>query len=410
MLPALHQSTGTAVFEPALPAEERSGMAKKAEETPPREELFYQRAKVGPMVKLPLWRNKLVWFIVLLMIVPVGCILYPLLRKKRENSNRDLRRKEFGRIKAELISNIHHAEEVERILRSDVVPFIMPGAAPEEVAEKMTDPELKSLFEECGKSGFMPGSSSAGISLAPGLLKKLLKLLKASLVILFAVIPLYGDDFNADFDSGNYDKAIETYRKYVNGNEVSVNMLYNLGGAYFRKGDLPMARYCFLLAHRIAPRDHEIAENLALVNRKLMQEEENKGFISAVVGFFRPDEYMLGAAFAVALLCIALNFRKKIGKIALLWIATAAVLIFTFSVTLLAVQYTWLYSPRNGILIGREIPLKTLPAEGAGHVSSTLTGGGNARFVEERGKWLRIRANGKEGWIDSSQFKKLNLF
>jgi hypothetical protein len=143
--------------------------------------------------------------------------------------------------------------------------------------------------------------------------------------------------------------------------------------------------------------------------RKLLQEEEPHGVLYELCHSLRPDDYMLLAAVAAVGLFLTGLFRKKLGKIAVLWITAGCILLLTASGTLLVVQYTTTYSPRFGVLIGKEIPLKSLPADGSGHVEATLPGGSDAWIIEERGKWLRIRANGKEGWIERSGIKKLDL-
>ena len=72
-------------------------------------------------------------------------------------------------------------------------------------------------------------------------------------------------------------------------------------------------------------------------------------------------------------------------------------------------QYNGPYSPDRAVLVGREVQLKTLPADGAGHVEATLAGGTDARIVETRDKWVRILANGKDGWVSKDAVRKLDV-
>ena len=408
VLPALVKAPQSAVFDTA-PADSKK-TETSVEKTPEiREELFYQRSAAGTPVKLPLWKNKLFALILLLIVIPgtaLGCVLW---RNRKKDPEKELRQKELERIANALKQNLYRPEELERLLRSDVASFLSPGATPAEIAENLEDDELKEAFEKCGQNSFMPGIESSGISLSPAALRKLLKILKAALVYAVAFLPLYGDDFNAAFDKGDYDKAIAQYEKYITPEKVSVNMLYNLGNACFRQGNLPLARYCLLKAHLLAPRDHEIKGNLDIVNRKLLQEEPQSSFGAEMLNQFRPDDYLLLAAVCIAVAVLAWAFKRELGKIAMLWIPAAAIFLFAAAVTAIIMQHNGAYSPDRGILIGREIPLKTLPADGAGHVEVTLSGGTEARIIETRDKWVRISANGKDGWISKDAVRRLDV-
>ena len=407
VLPPLLKTPQSAVFDSGAAAGEEKSVAEKAPEH--REELFYQRSCVGREIKLPLWKNKLPFLIVLLGVIPFGAVLYVLIRSRKRDPEKELRRKEFERISRELKKNIQQPGELERLLRSEVVPYLRSGATPAGIAGEMEDEELQELFDSCDKNSFMPGNAPAGVRISPEVLRKLLKVMKAALVFAVAFLPLYGDEFNAAFDKGSYDDALTQYSKHISTDKASVNMLYNMGNTFFRKGDLPQARYYLLKAHLLAPRDHEIKENLGIVNRKLLQENGGSSFFAEVRDQFRPDDYLLLAAICIAVTILAVVFRQKLGKIAMLWIPSSAVIFFVLVITAYIMQYNGPYSPDRAVLVGREVQLKTLPADGAGHVEATLAGGTDARIVETRDKWVRILANGKDGWVSKDAVRKLDV-
>ncbi len=406
--PALVKTPQSAVFDskPAATPEEVPAPQKEPEL---REELFYQRSTTGKMTLLPLWKNKQYLLIFLLILIPAAALITHLWRNRKRDPQKEQRQQEFERIASALKQNAGQPEELARLLRSEVVPFLSPGGTPAELAEKTDDAELKKLFENCTANSFMPNSVAADLTLSGSVLKKLLKVMKAALLFAIAALPLYGDDFNASFDKGDHDKAIAGYKSYVTPGKVSVNMLYNIGNACFQKGDLPLARYYLLRAHLLSPRDHEIKGNLDIVNRKLLQESRERSFWGELRDQFRPDDYLLLAASCIAAAVLALLFQKRTGKIAMLWILAAAVLLFVTAITAFTMQYRGTYSPDRGILIGKEIPLKTLPADGAGHVEATLAGGTDARIIEVRDKWVRISANGKDGWVSKDAVRRLDL-
>ncbi|NOZ13441.1 MAG: tetratricopeptide repeat protein [Acidobacteria bacterium] len=71
----------------------------------------------------------------------------------------------------------------------------------------------------------------------------------------------------------NYDKAIQLYQQAVSKleakGEKSFDLLYNLGCANFRKGDLASARLYFEQAKRIRPLDFSVNRNLKILKSRL---------------------------------------------------------------------------------------------------------------------------------------------
>ncbi|NOY22288.1 MAG: tetratricopeptide repeat protein [Acidobacteria bacterium] len=71
----------------------------------------------------------------------------------------------------------------------------------------------------------------------------------------------------------DYDKAIELYREAVSElaarGEKSFDLLYNLGCASFRKGDLASARLYFEQARRIQPLNPSVNRNLTVLKSRL---------------------------------------------------------------------------------------------------------------------------------------------
>ncbi len=75
------------------------------------------------------------------------------------------------------------------------------------------------------------------------------------------------------YDAKNYDKAISLYREAASGLAVrgkkSFDLMYNLGCAYFRKGDLASARLFFEQAKRIQPLNPSVNRNLLVLKSHL---------------------------------------------------------------------------------------------------------------------------------------------
>lgn len=400
------------------------GLSKQA----PREELFYQKANPGNTVKLPLIRNQIFWLLLFLIGGPFAAVILEYTRRKRLRKQTDpayarrlALRQQYPELKNKLRNAIRTPEEFQQLLHESVTPFLAealqlpPGATPAEVAEKLTDPQLRELFESCGKSGFCPGAEvTPRIPITSVLLDKLLTTLKRSLVI-FGIFILFAessfaDNFNAAFDKGDFKTAIQEYRQRLTTQAPAPNVLYNLGGAYFRVGDLPMARYCFLRAHLLAPRDAEILENLNLVNRKLVLPEIGNtdtpaGVLNWCRDRLRPDQYIVLAAFFFALLCIGAALRQTLGRNgSIAWYSTFGGLLF-LALTIAWSQSLGPYNTKAAIITAKQAELRTLPTTGSSRVSATIPGGSAAWILDRRDNWVRIEVNGQDGWVQADRIK-----
>jgi tetratricopeptide (TPR) repeat protein len=73
---------------------------------------------------------------------------------------------------------------------------------------------------------------------------------------------------NAAYAKGDYEKAAGLYEQLLSGNEVSAEVYYNLGNAYYKSGKLGLAILNYERARKIAPEDEDILANLKLANQK----------------------------------------------------------------------------------------------------------------------------------------------
>lgn len=291
-----------------------------------------------------------------------------------------------------------------------------PGATAQDIADALDDKDLKQFFANLASAGFAPGGSMAELS--PGVRGKLVHFLKHLAVIVagFAAFTLVAvslpDKGSAAYVSGNYTLASEEFRRALDGNGVSVPLLYNLGCAEYRLGNYPEALLWFTRAQLLAPRDQECRANLHLTREKLqLPLEHENDFTSRLVEFrdtlFRPDQYLLCAAWGFFLLCILLILR---GRGARIWRwSIAALVLFLTVLSLLAAleQRDSSYSPELLLVTGKTVELRSLPAENSGSVITTVNGGTSLKLLDERNSWMRVRLDEYDGWIKSGQVRRI---
>jgi uncharacterized protein YgiM (DUF1202 family) len=284
---------------------------------------------------------------------------------------------------------------------------LAPGTTPEELAERIADPELSAWLRALNSSGFMPGSSAADALPSNGRVRSLLKALKKCSILLltFAACSLFAG-FNTEFDKGNFDAAEKEYEKIIRKDGWSANALYNLGAVYYMKNDLPRARLYFMRALLVAPHDAETLENLNLVNRKLMQPEVGSAASPGELlvwcrDHLRPDQYcLLCTFFAAVLICLAFLYKRTSNPVWWYWAVGVTVTLAVLSAVAASAQMSGPYNRENAVVTAKAIKLRSLPASG-GKVEATLPGGSSAQIVESRDGWTRIKVNGQDGWVEA---------
>lgn len=382
--------------------------------------LNYLKAETGKKLELPLIANQK---IILILTIAGGILLLLidwLCRKFKKGSSRIDRQhrreliKKITALRRELENSSDLSGTVEKSGLAEIAELsgLDAGATAQDIADKISDLELKEFFSSIAQSSFAPGAAHRNAS--PELRKKLLKFLKhlALLMMIFSAPALYGSNFasgSAAYDQGNYQLASEEYFRALKDDQLSVPLLYNLGCTEFKQGNYAQARVWFTRAQLLSPGDLEIRANLKLTEEKLqLPPPENSGSLTAHLtalrdSLFRPDQYLALAGAGFFILCIIISLRGRGGS-TWRW-SMAAVLLFAVVLSLLAAagQAETSYSPDKLILIGKTVEIRSLPVENSGSVLKKIVPGVNAVLIEKRGSWLRILCDNTDGWIPETQ-------
>ncbi len=107
--------------------------------------------------------------------------------------------------------------------------------------------------------------------------------MKKSLIIVFLVFgsQLFASDnlllieqANKYYDESEYSLAVETYETIINNGFESDKLYYNLGNAYFKLNNLPMAIFYYEKAKKLNPYDADILFNLEIANGRIIDKIE----------------------------------------------------------------------------------------------------------------------------------------
>ena len=91
---------------------------------------------------------------------------------------------------------------------------------------------------------------------------------------------------NDSYAQGNYRAAIEQYEKVLQTPVVNEVVLYNLANAYFKNNQLGKAILRYEQAHRLAPRDRDIRQNLNFARLRIADKVDRppEGFLLTQLG------------------------------------------------------------------------------------------------------------------------------
>lgn len=220
---------------------------------------------------------------------------------------------------------------------------------------------------------------------------------------------------NMAYEQGKFDEAIKGYQGALKTGFESGNIYYNLGNAYFKKGDIGRAILNYKRAQRLIPADPDLRQNLEYAMTAVQQQpvQEANPFIRPIAKAIKDLNvdtlarilaifYIMIFLFATAMLFFK-NARRRIK--APLFASCAIFLIVAggFVVNLKQINQPW------AVVLDKEAEAKYEPLDSAtGYFK--LFEGQEVLLIKTRPDWAFIKlADGKAGWIKSSGVEKVAL-
>ena len=211
----------------------------------------------------------------------------------------------------------------------------------------------------------------------------------------------------------NYDEAIKTYEQILSRGFESGNLYYNLGNAYFKKGELGRAILNYQRARGLIPRDSDLKANynfsLLLVKQNFSQ--VNKNFFKRIIeGYgqrFTLDEMSIIAIllYVFSIIIIILSFYFDRVKRYLFFIIPVIALPILLNTMALLPEIKRL--DNAAIIVAKEIDSRFEPFDSA-TPHFRLFEGAEVSILEEKPGWFKIeRSDGKVGWVNSSALERI---
>jgi tetratricopeptide (TPR) repeat protein len=219
---------------------------------------------------------------------------------------------------------------------------------------------------------------------------------------------------NAAYDAAEYDKAIDLYDSIVQQGFENVATYYNLGNAYYKKGELGASILYYEKAAQLSPRDVDIQNNLKVARKSVIDKFEVvpqplvKTAYLGLVRWFQPDTWGWISLFFFVVLVLGCYFylftsMRKAG----FSIALVGLIIGLASLSLAYAHTSYLEKNVPAIIMATSSYVKSAPSEGA-EDAFILHEGTKAILLDELDDWSKIKLiDGKIGWIPSEDLRKI---
>ena len=216
---------------------------------------------------------------------------------------------------------------------------------------------------------------------------------------------------NAAYNAGSYDTAVMLYNQILANDVESVPLYYNMGNAYYKMREYPMAIYCYEKALKLDPSNDDVRTNLDIANLAIVDKIEPVPQSFIVKGWnglkhkLSGDQwaYVSIGAFALLLVAAYLFLRaRKMGWRKLGFFGGIVVaLVLALSVVFAAQLKNASSRQDQAIVMTPTVTVKSSPNEASVDLF-VLHEGTTVTLLDEADGWNKIKiANGSIGWLQA---------
>lgn len=216
---------------------------------------------------------------------------------------------------------------------------------------------------------------------------------------------------NADFAAGKFQDAINGYEQVVASRNLSANLFYNLGNAFYRAGDTGKAILNYERALALEPHHPETEANLRLAREQSRALELRQRTFDRYIGVATAKQYTVVSAIAFWIVAFGIASvifarRKSLLRGMLVVLAT---LIFVAAATAACLLEAGPRGANIGIVTGKAVEARLATADSAGSVLA-LPPGSEVKILSTRGDWLyAFLPNESRGWIRANAVEAVRL-
>ena len=215
-----------------------------------------------------------------------------------------------------------------------------------------------------------------------------------------------------DYKNGDYEEAIRLYEEIIADGEISGNLYYNLGNAYFKAGKLGKSILNYKRARRLIPLDSDLQANYTYVLSLVKEVNADKEkFVLVKMANSYVQKLTLNDMTTICLAIYAtigayvfISLFLSIGRRRVFIISLILLSMLSFHLSVLVVEI----KSQEGLSIITERTDAAFEPTSASTVHFKLPEGVQVRMIGYEGEWVKIkRSDGKMGWVQGETIEKI---
>lgn len=211
------------------------------------------------------------------------------------------------------------------------------------------------------------------------------------------------------YSAGTYKEALQTWTDIYNTGYRSANLDYNIGNAYFKLNNVPLAILFYERAYLLKPADEDINYNLQVARTLIVDRFQEipelffvrwYNFVSLYLSTNTWAKISL-TAFILFLLLLSLyiytsHYKFKVSGF---WLAIFFVVISSTTMVFSLRNRSLVYNSHQAIIFNSMVSGKSSPDK-SGNDLFVLHEGTKVTVEDAVGDWLEIRlSDGNKGWV-----------
>jgi tetratricopeptide (TPR) repeat protein len=211
------------------------------------------------------------------------------------------------------------------------------------------------------------------------------------------------------FSAGSYKEALQTWTEIYNTGFRSANLDYNIGNAYFKLNNVPLAILFYERAYLLKPADEDINYNLQVARTLIVdrfQEIPELFFVrwyNFVSLFFSTNTWakisLISFILFLLLLSLYIYSNRHRYKVLGFWLAVFFVVLSATTLAFSLRNRSLVYNSHKAIIFNSMVSGKSSPDK-SGNDLFVLHEGTKVTVEDAVGEWLEIRlSDGNKGWV-----------
>ena len=217
---------------------------------------------------------------------------------------------------------------------------------------------------------------------------------------------------NYYYNEARYDTAVIIYKGILDDGYVSAPLLYNIGNAYFKMREYPMAILYYEKALKIEPNNEEIQQNLAIANAMTTDKIEPmpefflRKLWRNIGNMFTANEWATVSLVLITLVLLVvflyLTAQTRGMKKGMFFTGILLILLTLCSIIFASQRFRYMNEHNEAIVMMPTITVKSSPTS-SGTDLFVLHEGTKVKVLDSTDNWNKIKiADGSVGWLPSS--------